>query len=264
MVFLYDRDEHTHVESYQSSIILDPNQIKLARYAVNRHAPNRRIMISHYSNPLIRQNCSSTQTIPSRNNELKTKLAPHLTAPTGVPSSPPWISRWFSLTKALSLAGFVSVGSLRLEGEPALPLVEAEWPPEKAGAPREERPPEGAMRKFAVLLLPSSISAIAGEQEIAGGVRGTDGQSGRNPNNQTGEDRKRWGRCMLMPGWEAVSERSRTGGDATASGLLTSFDWHVEHSSGNQNKRSLNPDTPISQSQNEQSRSCNGRKCRIG
>lgn len=105
-------------------------------------------------------NCPSTNTIRLHN---PTK-PPHLTAPLGVPAMSPWMSRWFRLTKVFSLAGVIAIISLRLEGEPELPLVEAEWPPEKAGAPREKRPPPAPPRtlgKLLALLLPPSISTIA-------------------------------------------------------------------------------------------------------
>lgn len=84
--------------------------------------------------------------------KLNLETTPHPTATSGVPSSFPWISRWFSLTKVFSLAGVVATGSIRLEGEPTLLLVEADWQPDKAGVPKEA---------LALLLLPSFISEIA-------------------------------------------------------------------------------------------------------
>lgn len=62
-------------------------------------------------------------------------------------ASSAWMSRLLSLTKVLSLAGVIAaagatdwVGS---DGEPALPLVDAEWAPlaEIGGVLHEERPP---------------------------------------------------------------------------------------------------------------------------
>lgn len=109
----------------------------------------------------------------SNNSPENTQQTPHLTAPSGVPSSSPWISRWFSLTKVFSLAGVVATISLLLEGEPALPLVEADWQLEKAGVPRGKRlppPRPWGLGKLVVLLLPSSISSIAErEQDRASG-----------------------------------------------------------------------------------------------
>lgn len=121
-------------------------------------------------------NCPPMNTIRLQNPN----NPPHLKAPLGVPASSPWMSRWFRLTKVFSLAGVIANISLRLEGEPALPLVEAEWPPEKAGASREKRPPPApprALGKLVALLLPPSISTIA--------ERGQDHASGSREGEQT-------------------------------------------------------------------------------
>lgn len=169
LVFPCDPDE----QSYVYFTILHPNLVPTKKPQTMQghpHTHKGRPVISYSSTPHVQQNFPSAQAIGRKSNKLKAKSTAHLTAPSGVPSSSPWISRWFSLTRVFSLAGVLAAGSLRLDGDPALPLVEAEWPPEKAGVPREERLPLATLGKLAVLLLPSSITAIASEQEIVGGV----------------------------------------------------------------------------------------------
>lgn len=38
------------------------------------------------------------------------------------------MSRWFNLRKVFSLAGVANAASLRLDGDPTLPLVDTDWP----------------------------------------------------------------------------------------------------------------------------------------
>lgn len=59
--------------------------------------------------------------------KLKIKKKTHAVGPCD-PASSPWMSRLFNRRKVLSLAGVAMVCSLRLEGEPTLPLIETDWP----------------------------------------------------------------------------------------------------------------------------------------
>lgn len=53
-----------------------------------------------------------------------------------------WISRWFNLKNVFSLAGVTAmVASLRVEGDPTLPLVETDWPEAVVPQDRVAPPP---------------------------------------------------------------------------------------------------------------------------
>lgn len=56
------------------------------------------------------------------------------------PASSPWISKLFIRIIALSLTVVAIAASLRLEGDPTLPLVDMDWPPETV-VPHDLVPP---------------------------------------------------------------------------------------------------------------------------
>lgn len=119
----------------------------------------------------------------------------HLTAPREEPASSPWMSRLFSLTKVLSLTGVAAANSLRLDGDPTLPLVDADCPPENAGVAHDERPPPPAgLGRVAVDLFPSSFWRLPATIPESDRAREWI-EDGTNPKRQKGngtERKQRW------------------------------------------------------------------------
>ena len=76
------------------------------------------------------QNPTARQRKIEQNHQMKWKKKKKKTHAVGPcdPASSPWMSRLFNRRKVLSLAGVAMVCSLRLEGEPTLPLIETDWP----------------------------------------------------------------------------------------------------------------------------------------